>query len=74
VKYVRQFARFWYDFIVGDDWRLAAGAVTIVALVYFATHHGLDGWWFLPLGVAALLGVSVGVAPPSRRAARKRAR
>jgi hypothetical protein len=25
VRWVRGFGRFWYDFIVGDDWRIAAG-------------------------------------------------
>ena len=25
MKYVVGFFRFWYDFVVGDDWRVAAG-------------------------------------------------
>ena len=24
------FARFWWDFIVGDDWRIAAGVVVVL--------------------------------------------
>ena len=28
---IRGFARFWYDFIVGDDWRIAAGVVLVLA-------------------------------------------
>jgi hypothetical protein len=54
-----QFGRFWYDFIIGDDWRIAAGVVVTVAAVFFAAHHGLNAWWLLPLAVAGLLGVSV---------------
>ena len=27
----RAFGRFWYDFIVGDDWRIAAGVVLVLA-------------------------------------------
>lgn len=27
MRYVRGFWRFWYDFIVGEDWRIAAGVV-----------------------------------------------
>jgi hypothetical protein len=59
VKYLRQFGRFWYDFVVGDDWRLAVGVVAIVAVVYLAAHHGLDAWWLLPVGVTTLLWVSL---------------
>jgi hypothetical protein len=28
---VRAFGRFWYEFIVGDDWRIAAGVVAVLA-------------------------------------------
>jgi hypothetical protein len=72
VRFLRQFARFWYDFIVGDDWRLAVGAVTIVVAVTLAARDDINAWWLLPVGVGVLLAVSVGlVSPPSRRAARK---
>jgi hypothetical protein len=26
------FLRFWWDFIVGDDWRIAAGVVAVLAV------------------------------------------
>ena len=29
---IRGFARFWVDFIVGDDWRIAAGVTFVLAL------------------------------------------
>jgi len=32
VKFVGGFFRFWYDFIVGDDWRVAVGVVLALAL------------------------------------------
>jgi hypothetical protein len=28
---VRGFLRFWYDFVVGDDWRIAGGVVLVLA-------------------------------------------
>ena len=31
MRFVRGFARFWWDFVVGDDWRIAAGVVTVLA-------------------------------------------
>jgi hypothetical protein len=59
MKALVQFGKFWYDFIIGDDWRIAVGVVATVAGAFFAAHHGLDWWWLLPLAVAGLLGVSV---------------
>ena len=68
MKGMRAFARFWYDFIVGDDWRLAGGVVIVVPGVYVAAHDGLNAWWLLPVAVATVLAVSVGLA--ARRARR----
>jgi hypothetical protein len=31
MSFLRSFGRFWYDFVIGDDWKIAAGVV--VALV-----------------------------------------
>lgn len=27
MRYVKGFGKFWYDFVVGEDWRIAAGVV-----------------------------------------------
>jgi hypothetical protein len=54
VKYVRAFGRFWWNFIVGDDWRVAVGLAVALGLTWF-TH----AWWLLPLAVALLLIGSV---------------
>lgn len=32
MRFLRSFVRFWYDFIVGDDWRIAAGVVAALAV------------------------------------------
>jgi hypothetical protein len=31
VRFLSGFARFWWDFIIGDDWRIAAGVVVVLA-------------------------------------------
>lgn len=53
------FGRFWYEFIVGDDWRLAVGAVALIAVTFATAHRGVNGWWVLPLAVPGVLAVSV---------------
>lgn len=32
MRWVGKFFQFWYDFVVGDDWRVAAGVVTALAV------------------------------------------
>ncbi len=31
MRYLRGFGRFWYDFIVGDDWKIAVGVCVMLA-------------------------------------------
>jgi hypothetical protein len=66
VSYVRAFGRFWWDFIVGDDWRAAAGLALGLVATWLLTRGGVDAWWFLPLAVAVVLAASL------RRAIRER--
>ena len=59
MKYVRSFARFWWDFVVGDDWRTAAGIAAALGLTWLLAHDGVTAWWLLPVAVALVLGESV---------------
>jgi hypothetical protein len=59
MRYLRSFALFWWDFIVGDDWRVAAGIAAALGLTGLLTHYGLGAWWLLPLAVAVLLARSL---------------
>lgn len=56
---VEAFIRFIWDFVVGDDWRLAAGVVVALGITAVIAGTSVAAWWILPLAVAALLGVSV---------------
>ncbi len=51
---VASFGRFWWEFIVGDDWLAAAGVA--IALVVTAV---VESWWILPLAVAVVLAASL---------------
>jgi apolipoprotein N-acyltransferase len=56
---LRGFARFWWDFVVGDDWRVAAGVALAIGVAAALTAADIAAWWFLPLAVAALLLLSL---------------
>jgi hypothetical protein len=55
MSWLRSFARFWWNFVVGDDWRVAAGIAASLGLTWFLVDRGADPWWLLPLAVALLL-------------------
>jgi hypothetical protein len=59
--------RFLWDFVVGDDWRIAAGVVLALALTALVSETSLSAWWILPLAVLGLLGSSVWRATAGRR-------
>jgi hypothetical protein len=66
MRYVRAFGRFWWDFVVGDDWRVAAGIGVALGLTKLLTSEGANVWWLLPAAVALLLGASLWRAVRSR--------
>jgi hypothetical protein len=64
MKHIRAFGHFWWDFIVGDDWRAAAAIVLAIAVTAILSHSGVNAWWLMPIAVASVLWLSL------RRAAR----
>jgi hypothetical protein len=59
VRRLRGFGRFWWDFVVGDDWRAAAGIVLAIAVTAALVAAGLDAWWLMPVSVAGILALSL---------------
>lgn len=58
-------ARFWIDFILGDDWSIAAAITVGLAATALLAHTGAPAWWPLPILVVAV------VLPSLRRAIRR---
>jgi len=59
VRYIVALGRFWWDFVVGDDWVVAAGVAAALGLTALMAHHGVTAWWLMPLAVVALLAGSL---------------
>ena len=59
-RWLRSFGAFWYDFVIGDDWRGAAVVVAALAVTALLVHGaGVNAWWLLPLAIVAGLGWSL---------------
>jgi len=56
---VAAFGRFWWDFVVGDDWRAALGVVVALGATAAIVAAGVDAWWLMPIAVALVLYISL---------------
>jgi hypothetical protein len=59
MRWITGFGRFWWSFVVGDDWRAAAGVVAGIALTAGVAAAGIAAWWVLPVAVAGILFLSL---------------
>jgi hypothetical protein len=54
---IASFLRFWWSFVVGDDWRVAAAVGLGVSAVLLLARVDVHAWWLLPaIVVVALVG------------------
>jgi hypothetical protein len=51
MRFLKAFGAFWYDFVIGDDWKIAA--FTVIALGVVAVVVASD---LLPDGIVAVIG------------------
>jgi hypothetical protein len=61
-RFVRGFGRFWYDFVVGDDPKIAIGVVIVLALGALLVGPVGAGGPALVAGLAVLVLVAFTVA------------
>jgi len=66
VKRIKAFFAFLYDFVVGDDWRIAVGVVIGLAVTYAISQTSVPAWWVLPALLVVLLPASLWVATRHR--------
>ena len=56
---LRAFVMFWYEFIVGDDWTVAAAIGLALLITAGLNQRGIGAWWLLPLTVVAATAASL---------------
>jgi len=60
VRQLRAFGLFAYDFVIGDDWRVAVGVADGLVGTYLLAHDaGVAAWWLVPALLVTLLPVSL---------------
>ena len=65
MKWLKSIGAFWYDFVIGDDWRGAAVVVAALALTALLVHAaGVNAWWLVP--VCVVRGARLVPAPRHR--------
>lgn len=48
-----------WEFVVGDDWRVALGVVVALGAVALLAGVGIYAWWLMPPAVMLLLALSL---------------
>jgi hypothetical protein len=76
VKFLKSFGQFWYEFIIGDDWKIAAAVVCALGLLLGALEAGVSGDHGLAVlgGAAIVVSFAISLAVDVRSNARRRER
>jgi hypothetical protein len=63
---IESLLHFLWEFVIGDDWRIAAGLVVALGVTALVAETTVAAWWILPVAVALLLVGSVWRAARTR--------
>jgi hypothetical protein len=68
MNYLKAFVAFWYDFIIGDDWVVAAGVVVLLVVSGALARANMHttAWIVMPVGVVVVLAISLQRATRAR--------
>jgi hypothetical protein len=68
MKQLKAFGAFVYDFVIGDDWHVAALVVIGLAVTAVLAHAAkVNAWWLFPVVVIAALAWSLHRATTVRK-------
>ena len=59
MRWLSRFGRFWWDFVVGDDWLVAVLVVIAIGATAALATTSVAAWWLLPVSVPLVLWLSL---------------
>jgi len=59
MKWLRGFGRFWWDFVIGDDWLAAVLVAIAIGVTAAVAHSHITAWWLMPVAVLLVLWLSL---------------
>ena len=59
MKQLAAFGRFWWEFVIGDDWLVAVLVAAAIGATAVLAAASVAAWWLLPLAVPLVLWLSL---------------
>jgi hypothetical protein len=59
MRWLRSFGRFWWEFVIGDDWLVAVLVGVAIGATALLAAADVAAWWLLPLAVLLVLWLSL---------------
>ena len=59
LRWLKGFGRFWYGFVIGDDWTVAATVAVALVATWLLHTVAVAAWWLPPLAAAVAIGGSL---------------
>ena len=59
MKRLAAFGRFWWNFVIGDDWLVAVLVAAAIGATAILAAANVAAWWLLPLAVPLILWLSL---------------
>jgi hypothetical protein len=59
MKQLAAFGRFWWEFVIGDDWLVAVLVAAAIGATAVLAAASIAAWWLLPLAVPVVLWLSL---------------
>jgi hypothetical protein len=59
LSWLKAFGKFWYGFIIGDDWTIAATVLAALVVTWLLHTAGVAAWWLPPLAAVVVIGSSL---------------
>ena len=56
---LKAFGRFWWDFVIGDDWLVAVLVVVAIGATAVLAAADVTAWWLMPVAAVGILWLSL---------------